>query len=280
MALLPSSLEFIALDVETTGLSARTDRIVEIGAVRFDASGRTLDRFEQLVNPKCPMPSRVQAIHGISDADVADAPEASSVLPEFLAFIGDADRTWLIAHNAAFDAGFLGSELRRAGLPSPGHRLVDTLHLARRRRPDLVSHRLDYLAVVLKLDDSRKHRALADSLRVKELWFKLHGPAFPPNELVSYPIHDPREATPPPHGWESLQEAIASVSTLQIVYDGGSRGLTPRTITPRRFLHKCGTAYLVAYCHLDCIEKSFRLERIRSWTPMVAEVETSKSSPC
>src|SRR4051794_32547218 len=80
--------EWIAFDLETTGLVARIDRVVEIGAVRFDASGRELARFERLVDPERPMSPAAQAIHGISDAHLAGASPARAVLPEFLDFVG------------------------------------------------------------------------------------------------------------------------------------------------------------------------------------------------
>src|SRR3954451_23227128 len=71
---------YVALDLETTGLLAETDRIVEVGAVRFDAAGRELARFERLVNPGRAMSPTAEAVHGLSDADLADAPPAREVL--------------------------------------------------------------------------------------------------------------------------------------------------------------------------------------------------------
>ncbi len=255
--------EFVAFDLETTGLEAQQDRVVEIGAVRFSRSGQVTGQFEQLVNPGRPMPPAAQAIHGISDADLAAAPPAREVLPRFLDFLGNARSTGLVAHNASFDAAFLGSELRRAGYAHPEHRVFDTLALARCRRPELPSHRLDCLVTAFGLQSAPSHRALADACCVKDLWIELHGPATPDQMLVSYPIHDPQEASPPPHGWEMLDQAIASGRSVRITYDGGTRGISPRSITPLRFQQKGGVAYLVACCHLDSLEKSFRLDRIR-----------------
>ncbi len=258
-----TDFEYVAFDLETTGLEAQRDRVVEIGAVRFRRSGQVTGQFEQLVNPGRPMPPAAQAIHGISDADLAAAPPAREVLPRFLAFLGDARTTGLVAHNASFDAGFLGAELRREGYSHPEHRVFDTLALARLRRPELLSHRLDCLVTALGLQSGPSHRALADAYCVMDLWIGLHGPATPGELLVSYPIHDPQEASPPPHGWDLLDQAIASGRSVRITYDGGTRGISPRSITPRRFQQKGGVAYLVAYCHLDFLEKSFRLDRIR-----------------
>jgi DNA polymerase-3 subunit epsilon len=255
--------EYVALDLETTGLMAETDRIVEIGAVRFCRDGQEVGRFQRLVNPQRPMSPAAYAIHGLSDLDLADAAPAHEILPEFLSFLGDPGRTALLAHNAAFDAGFLGRELRLAGLVAPSHSLFDTLALARRRLPQLASHRLGNLARVLGLDPAGAHRALADSLRVKAIWLHLGGASEAENTLVCYRMFDPRDAEPTPEGWEPLMKAAARGIMVRIEYDGGTRGSTPRSITPRRFVQRGGATYLIAFCHLDFFEKTFRLDRIR-----------------
>jgi DNA polymerase-3 subunit epsilon len=260
---LRSEREYVALDLETTGLMAETDRIVEIGAVRFLGDGQEIGRFQRLVNPERPMSPAAFAIHGLSDLDLADAAPAREILPEFLSFLGDPETTALLAHNAVFDAGFLGRELSLAGLPTPGHSLFDTLALARRRLPGLASHRLDSLARTLGLDLAGAHRALADSLRVKAIWLHLGGALDAENALVSFRIFDPKDAEPTPEGWEPLMKAAARSIMVRIEYDGGTRGPTPRSITPRRFVQRGGATYLVAFCHLDFFEKSFRLDRIR-----------------
>jgi len=271
------NLEYVAFDLETTGLVAQVDRVVEIAAVRFTASGESIDRFEQLVNPERLMSPAAQAVHGISDADLAGVPVARDVLPRFLAFLGDPHTTAMVAHNASFDAGFLGSELNRAGYQPPRHRIFDTLALARRRHPELPSHRLSSLAVHWGLETGQMHRALADSLCVMKLWLVLEGPTAPLSTLVSYPIHDPRENVAAPLGWETLDQAIVLGQAVRIQYDGGTRGVSSRTITPRRFLQKGGETYLVAYCHLDRFDKSFRLDRIRACESLSAE---SFRPPC
>ena len=191
------------------------------------------------------------------------APPARDVLPRFLDFLAEPGSTVLLAHNASFDAGFLGCELSRAGLPHPPHRVFDTLALARRCRPDLVSHRLETLVSVFQLGQATAHRALADCLCVKDLWLHLGGPSLDPQTLVSYPIHDRSVSVVAPHGWAVLEEAIAAGKKVFIEYEGGTRGVTPRTITPRRFEQKGGQTYVLAFCHLDRFEKSFRLDRIR-----------------
>jgi DNA polymerase-3 subunit epsilon len=259
---LGSRREFIALDLETTGLTARIDRIVEIGAIRFLENGQEVARYQSLVNPGRPMPASAYAIHGLSDEQLAGARGARDVLPEFLEFLGQPGATVLLAHHASFDAGFLGCELSRAGLESPGHFLVDTLALARRHLPHLHSHRLDFLTMHFGLDPEGPHRAVGDSLRVKELWLRLGGPSEPGEEQVSYPMLDSGGPNCVPRGWEPLQRAAALGCAVQIEYEGGTRGSEPRLVTPRNLVQRGGYNYLVAFCHLDSMEKSFRLDRI------------------
>ena len=260
-----TSEQWIAFDLETTGLVAEIDRVVEIGAVRFDATGQEFGRFERLVNPERPMSPAAQAIHGISDADLAGTMPARAVLPEFLEFLATPPPMALLAHNSSFDARFLGVELGRAGLGRPELPLVDTLALARRRIPGLRDHRLATLAQLFKLGDDACHRALGDSLRVKGLWLALEGPAEATDDLIAYPVFDPVRPAPVPIGWELVSVAIAQGWRVRMEYTGGSRGEAPREVTPREFVNRGGVPYLVAFCHLDAFEKSFRLDRVRSY---------------
>ncbi len=254
---------FVALDLETTGLSAATDRIVEIAAVRFLETGEELDRYQTLVNPERPVSPGAYAVHRLSDDVLAQAPLAREVLPAFLAFLGDADSSALIAHNASFDAGFLGSELIRAGLSIPMHPFFDTLALARGKLPMLASHRLEFLANHFGLSAAGAHRAMADSLLVKEIWLRLGGHREPGCRTVSFRVFDARDKIGVPRGWEELERAVERGCDVQIEYEGGTRGPAPRSITPRRFESRGGATYLVALCHLDSLEKSFRVDRIR-----------------
>ena len=254
--------EFVAFDLETTGLSAENDRIVEVGAVRFDRSGKELGRFQTLVNPGRPMPAAAWSIHGISDADLVDAPCRAAVLPRFLEFLGSPETTTMLAHHAVFDASFLGRELGRIGEPSPLHAVTDTLHLARKRLPKLPNHRLDTVARYFQLDLGDAHRALADSLRVKGIWHAMEGMGRLEEGLVAYPIFDEKQPAFAPVGWEGMVAAIGRGDRVRIVYSGGSHGDDPREITPRKIENKGGINYLLAFCHKDSKEKRFRLDRL------------------
>jgi DNA polymerase III epsilon subunit family exonuclease len=264
----PPATSLVAFDLETTGLFPPTDRLVEVGAVRFDASGRVLDRFSSLVQPHRPMARAALAIHGITDADLADAPDAAVVLPAFLSWLGAPSDTALIAHNARFDAGFLGHEMVRLGLvPLPAWTVFDTLDLARRRLPASPNHRLDTLAAHLGLPADDAHRALGDSLRVMGLWLALASSdaeadaAIPPP--MSFALFDGGGTPDPaPRGWESLADALTRGLRVQVRYTGGTHGPAPRLITPVRFHHRGGLSYVIAFCHRDRYEKAFRLDRI------------------
>ena len=143
----------------------------------------------------------------------------------------------------------------------PSHEVIDTLGLARRELPGVRSHRLDTLARLLGLGLGDSHRALADSLRVKDLWLHLEGVGA--EGVESYPVHDPAgpSGNGPPLGWDSLVDAAARGLRVRVEYAGGTRGNAPRELTPRRFAHRGGVAFVVALCHLDGVEKSFRLDR-------------------
>ena len=223
-----------------------------------------------------------QAIHGISDADLAGAPRAREVLPEFLAFLGDPATAALLAHNAAFDAGFLGRELARARPDRPGHAVVDTLALARRRLPELLQPSARHAGAALQPGpDGPAPRPGRQPARQGAL-ARPRGTAEPGEALVSYPIFDPARPVVLPLGWDELVEAIATGWRVRMEYAGGTRGEAPREVTPRAFVHRGGVPYLVAFCHLDAFEKSFRLDRVpatRSWSSRRTEIASWNARP-
>lgn len=151
---------FVVLDLETTGLSPDRDRITEVGAVRA-RGGEVLAELRTFVHPGVPIPPAVTTITGITDADVAHAPDAATVLPIVLDFLGDAV---FVAHNARFDLGFLRAAAARLGLPRLRPRVVDTAVLARRLlRDEVRDMRLGTLARHLRAPDTPDHRALHDA---------------------------------------------------------------------------------------------------------------------
>jgi DNA polymerase III subunit epsilon len=151
---------FVVLDLETTGLSPDRDRITEVGAVRA-RGGEVLAELRTFVRPGVPIPAAVTAITGITDADVADAPDITTVLPTIVDFLGGAV---FVAHNARFDLGFLRAGAQRLGMPPLRPRVIDTAVLARRLMRDEVRDvRLGTLARHLRVPDAPDHRALNDA---------------------------------------------------------------------------------------------------------------------
>ena len=129
---LPVDGEFIAFDLETTGLSPTQDVITEFGAVRLK-NGEVAETFQAFVNPKRKLDEKNIALTGITDEMLKDAPDISEVLPEFLRFCGDLP---LVAHNANFDVGFVNAAAQRLGLDfAPTY--IDTLVLAQNLLPEL-----------------------------------------------------------------------------------------------------------------------------------------------
>jgi hypothetical protein len=147
-----TEIEFIAFDLETTGLSATTSQIVEMGGIRFRADGSLIQEFEQLIDPQCAIPRRATRVHGITDMMVQGMPTLRETLPRFLDFLGQ-DQAILLAHNALFDVGFLQAAIRTTGCCPLGNPVIDTLQLARRCVRDTCSYRLEDLVIHLRLAD-------------------------------------------------------------------------------------------------------------------------------
>jgi len=165
----------IVFDTETTGLDNRADRIIEVGGIELVNRFPTGRFFHEYINPDGrPVHPEALAIHGISDADLADKPKFSEIAGRFLEFI---DGAVLVAHNATFDFGFINAELQRLGQPPVGvERMVDTLALARRKHP-MGPNSLDALCRRYGIDNSRrdKHGALLDSELLAEVYIELIG---------------------------------------------------------------------------------------------------------
>src|SRR5438309_466786 len=152
---------FVALDLETTGLSPRLDRIIEVGAVRFRGD-EVLATFQSLARPEVPIPRPVQELTGIRDDDVAAAPLPEQVLAQVVDFVGDSA---VVAHSGTFDLSFLID-----GQPGAGYELFDTLDLARIMLPMAPSHSLPHLSRQLGLTHADPHRALSDADAARQLF--------------------------------------------------------------------------------------------------------------
>ena len=150
--------EYVAFDLETTGLSSRTDRIIEIGAVLMK-NGEEIDRFQTFVDPGQSLDKKIIDLTGITDDMLQGAPKIEQVLPEFLAFV--AGRV-LVAHNSDFDTGFIRAECARQGI-AYDLTAADTLILSQNLLPQLNKFKLNIVSEALKLPDFNHHRAGDDA---------------------------------------------------------------------------------------------------------------------
>lgn len=160
---------FIAFDVETTGLNADYDRIIELGAVKF-IDGKPADKFSTLINPKVSIPKMVSNVNHITNEMISTAPTEEDVYPKFIEFLGSAvtGKIIMCAHNARFDFNFLGNTLRRLGYDAEIV-YADTLSLSRKYIHGLENYKLGTLEKHLGLTNNNQHRAESDALICGEI---------------------------------------------------------------------------------------------------------------
>lgn len=162
-------MTFIAFDLETTGTLPGVDRIVEIGAVRFQG-GEVDAVYSTLVDPLIPIPPGASAVNGITDDMVRGKPRIEELLSSFTEFCGD---TVLVAHNAAFDTQFLTADFNRFEVRTPSGLILDTYPMAKKVFPGLANYKLSTLVQHLQIDASGFHRAEADATYCAKLLIKI-----------------------------------------------------------------------------------------------------------
>ncbi|MGB5529304.1 MAG: exonuclease domain-containing protein [Ignavibacteriaceae bacterium] len=164
-----SKTEFSVIDVETTGLSARTNNIIEIGIVKIK-NLKISDKFTSLINPGYNIPSFITQLTGITNRDVSHAPPFDSVAGKITEFVGD---SVISGHNFSFDESFLTAEfLRNDRIPFENHK-VCSLKIARKLFPGLRSKSLSSVASFLKIRNRNSHRALGDAETTAKVLIKM-----------------------------------------------------------------------------------------------------------
>ncbi len=263
----PSEIPIVALDTETTGLfPGLGHRIVEIGAVRLE-NWQAQTEMSQLIQPDRPMDAKASAVNGIYDEDLIGQPTFAQIHDELMALL---DGALLVAHNASFDAGFMGMEMfimagKTAVLPNPW---LCTLQLARRHFY-FGRNNLGHIARRLGVRMGQAHRALSDGYMTAEILKRMARQLQKQNMLtVGDLLHaqggsiftppPPDPFLPPP-----LDEALTHSRDLHILYLG-KRGETVRSVSPRYVSEHNGVGYLIAYCHLRKSLRTFRLDSILS----------------
>ena len=158
---------WVFLDLETTGASARGDRITEVGLIRVH-DGVEVEEWSQLVNPGISIPPEIQRLTGITNQMVARAPRFEEIAVQLLERVGE---SVLVAHNARFDFGFLKSEYARLGITFSSKTLC-TVRLSRALYPEQPRHNLDTLIERHGLTGIDRHRALGDTRAICTLFHK------------------------------------------------------------------------------------------------------------
>jgi DNA polymerase III epsilon subunit family exonuclease len=153
-------MDFIAFDLETTGIQPKNDAIVEIGAVRF-CNGTPGETFCILINPGRPIPPEASAVNGITDEMVADQPGIETVLTDLADFCGDLP---LVAHNAPFDFKFLLAAVEKHRARAPKGIVLDSCQLARVVFPGMFNYKLGTLVRHFGFPNGTFHRAEEDSV--------------------------------------------------------------------------------------------------------------------
>ena len=159
--------DYVVFDLETTGFSPETNRIIEIGAVKVQ-NGKIVDKFSTFVNPQVPIPFRIEQLTSINDSMVIDAPVIADILPEFMKFC---EGCVMVAHNADFDMSFIKKNCQRLNIDCKPT-IVDTVALARVLLPNLNRFKLDTVAKALGVSLENHHRAVDDAGCTAEIFVK------------------------------------------------------------------------------------------------------------
>lgn len=160
--------DYVAFDLETSGLNCETDEIIEIGALKVKG-GKVAERFNQLIRPKVPVTPQITAITGITNEMLEKAQPVEKVIPEFILFCRD---EIMLGHNVMFDYKFTKVYAKRYGLPFE-KKGIDTLKIARKVLPDLESKSLGALCEHYEIVNQAAHRAYHDALATAKIYHML-----------------------------------------------------------------------------------------------------------
>lgn len=267
-----SEAPIVILDTETTGLfPALGHRVIELGAVRLE-KGEKVGELSTLLNPGRSIDKRASKVHKLYDKDVENAPKFEEIAPELSQFLEGAV---IVAHNAVFDAGFIGQEyqlvdksLLSGDFPLPNPWLC-TFKLARKYF-HFGRNNLAYIAHTYGIRVGQTHRALSDVLITWKVFERMAQDLEKKHKLKTVgdllfaqgePIYTPPvEIIPLP---DLLRQGVVDGIDLNILYMG-EKEMTRRRVTPLYATRHESDTYLIAYCHLRKEQRTFRIDRIFS----------------
>jgi len=238
--------DYVVFDTETTGLSCRYDRLIEFGAVKINSAGQAVDRIDFFINPDMKISGFSVEVSHITQEQVDHGKPIRKALEDILEFFGD---SILVAHNAAFDYGFLNEALKNNGMKPIANPVIDTLPLSRYLYPEMRSHREEALARKLNIDFDTKgaHRADFDAEHLSLIFEGMlstliqKNPDITHQDLAHLPVSDEMLLSLHPfhltayckdaQGLKDLYRIISESNTKHIANDG-----TP--LVPRSYLTK------------------------------------------
>lgn len=172
--------DYVVIDLETTGFSPASDKIIEIAAIVV-VDNEIVDRYDVLVNPQRDIPDNIVNLTGITNNMVKNSPIIDKVIPEFLSII---DSYVIVGHNVNFDLGFISENCEHIGIKFEKY-FVDTLKYSRKVFPELEHHKLGDVCSALNIENKMSHRALSDCIATHECFQKLMEISTIPIEINS-----------------------------------------------------------------------------------------------
>ncbi len=210
--------DYVCFDLETTGLDPKTDKIIEIGAVRVKG-GEIVDTFQSFVNPGRMLPAKITELTGICDEDLKDAPAIEEVVPLFLEFAGD---ECFLGHSVIFDYSFMKKAVVNLdGKNKYEKKGIDTLKIARKHLASLESRRLSYLCEYYGIEQNA-HRALGDAVATHLLYQKLLSQFYSGNESDFVPqqlIYNVKRETPITKAQKERLSKLITLHNIDYLYD-------------------------------------------------------------
>lgn len=210
--------DYVCLDLETTGLDPKTDKIIEIGAVKV-RNGEIVDTFQSFVNPGRMLPKKIVELTGICDEDLKDAISIEKVIPHFLEFTGE---DCFLGHSVLFDYSFIKKAVVNIDRKNKYEKFgIDTLKITRKHLASLESRRLSYLCAYYGIEQ-KAHRALGDAMATHFLYQKLLKDFYNGNETDFMPgqlIYNVKRETPITKAQKERLSKLITLHNIDYLYD-------------------------------------------------------------